>query len=54
MSTQRHGGYVSTWVNIEDRGETVDSIFDEELENIDDVSAMDIDVYDDGCEEEYI
>ena len=38
---------VSTWVNIEDDREIVDAIFDEDLENIDDVSAIDIDVYDD-------
>ena len=43
---------VSRWVNIEDDREIFYSIVDEELENIGDVSAMDIDVYDDDCEEE--
>ena len=45
---------VSTWVNIVYDREIVDAIVDEELENLDDVSAIDIDVYDDYCEEEYI
>ena len=39
-------------VKIEDGRYIVDAIVDEELENIDDVSAMDIDVYDDDGEEE--
>ena len=37
---------VITWVNIEDYGEIVDAIVDEDLENLDDVSTTDIDVYD--------
>ena len=45
---------VGTWVNIEYNRESVDAIFDKKLENIDDVSAMVIDVYDDDCEEEDI
>ena len=45
---------VSTWVIIEDYREIVDTIFDEELKNIYDVSEMDIDVYDDDCKEECI
>ena len=45
---------VSTGVNIEDDREIVDAMVGEELENIDDVSAMDIDVCDDDCEEEDI
>ena len=40
---------VSTWVNIEYDREIVDSIVDEELENLDDVLEMDIDVFDDYC-----
>ena len=43
---------VSTRFNIEDDREIFDAIVDEELENIDDVSEIDIDVYDDYCEEE--
>ena len=45
---------VSTWVEIEYDREIVNAIVDEELENIDDVSAMNIDVYDDDYEEEDI
>ena len=45
---------VITWVNTEDDRDIVDAIVDEELENIDDVSAMDIDVYDEDCKEEDI
>ena len=36
---------VSTWVDIEGVTEIVDALVDEELENIDDVSEIDIDVY---------
>ena len=42
---------LSIWVNIWDERESVDAIFDEYLENIDDVSGMNIDIYDDDCEE---
>ena len=45
---------VITWVKIEDDREIVDGIFDGDLEIIDYVSAMDIDVYDEDCEEEDI
>ena len=45
MFTQRHGVYGEFMVNIEDYMQPVDDIDDEELENLDDVSAMDIDVY---------
>ena len=49
---------VNTWINIEDDREIVDSIVDsivdEELENFDDFSAINSDVYDDDCEEEGI
>ena len=45
---------LSIWVNIWDERESVDAIFDEYLENIDDVSAIDIDVYYDDCEKEDI
>ena len=45
---------VSTWVNIEDDREIVGDIVHKEWENIYDVSAMDIDVYDDYIEEEDI
>ena len=45
---------VSTWVNIEDDREIVDAIVVEELKNHDDVSAMDIDVYNDDFEVEDI
>ena len=45
---------VSTWVNIDDDREIVDAIVDEYLENIDYVSAIDIDFYADDGEEEDI
>ena len=45
---------VSTWVIIEDDRDIVDAIVDEKLENPDDVSAMNIDVYDDDFEKEDI
>ena len=45
---------VSTRIKIEDDRDIFYAIVDEELENLDDVSAMDIDVYDDYCEEKDI
>ena len=42
---------VITWFNIEDNNEIADEIIDEELENLDDVSAIDIDFYDDDGKE---
>ena len=36
---------VSKWVNIKDDREIFDTIVDEELKNIDDVSSMNIDAY---------
>ena len=45
---------VSTQVDIEDDIDIFDIIVDEELENIDYLSAMDIGVYDDDCEEDDI
>ena len=45
---------VSTRIKIEDDRDIFYAIVDEELENIDDVSEMDIDVYDDYCEQEDI
>ena len=45
---------VSKWVNIEDDMDIFDSIADGELENLDGVSAIDIGVYDDDCEEDDI
>ena len=49
MFTKDMEDMVNTWVNIEDDREIVGAFVDEELENIDDVSEMDIDVYDDVC-----
>ena len=54
FSTKDMEDMVSTWVNIEDDRDIVDAIVDEQLENIDDVSEINIDVYDDDCEEVYI
>ena len=42
---------VSTWFIIEDDNEIADDIIDEELENLDDVSAIDNDFYDDDGKE---
>ena len=41
---------VSTWVKIEDYRKIVGAILDEELKNLEDISEMDIDVYDDDCD----
>ena len=41
---------VSKWVNIKDDREIFDTIVDEELKNIDDVSSMNIDAYGDDYE----
>ena len=38
---------VSTWVNIENDREIIDAVVDEELEFFNNMSVMDIDVYDD-------
>ena len=38
------------WVNIEDDRKIVDAIVNKELKSLDDVSAMDINVYDDDFE----
>ena len=43
---------INTWVRIKDDREIVDAIVDEELGNIDDLSEMDIDVYD-GIEDSW-